>query len=100
MITIVALLTIRDEEAFEQFETQAIAIMKNYGGSLDTAFRPQGSATEQRVDEIHVLKFPDLEAFEGYRADETLSSLAALRSRAISESAVYVSDQQRSYASD
>lgn len=100
MITIVALLTIRDEEAFEQFETQAISIMKNYGGILDTAFRPRDSATEQRVDEIHVLKFPDAEAFERYRADETLASLAALRSRAISETTVYVSDQQRNYASD
>lgn len=98
MPSIVALLTIRDRDAFDKFERQAVAIMKLYGGVLDTAFRPKESDAEPRVDEVHVLKFPDLDAFERYKADATLLSLAALRSQAISNTVVYVSGEDKHYA--
>lgn len=92
MITVVALLTIRDAEAFDQFERQAAAIMANHGGRIDSAFRPQAPNSQaSRVDEVHVLKFPDHEAFASYRGDEKLLALAALRDKAISQSTVYVS---------
>ena len=60
MLTIVALLSIRDAEAFAQFERQAMTIMAAHGGNLETAFRPSSTDLKQtpRVDEVHVLKFP------------------------------------------
>ncbi len=53
MITIVALLTNHDAAAFDQFKTQAAAIMEVYGGRIDSAFRPgvSDSKAAQHVDE-------------------------------------------------
>ncbi|PCI78023.1 MAG: hypothetical protein COB20_06985 [SAR86 cluster bacterium] len=100
MITIVALLTIRDADAFDRFERQAIAIMEAYDGRLDSAFRPgvADSKAAPHVDEIHVLKFPDLDSFNRYRNDDKLLSLATLREKAISQSTVYVSTIEVDYA--
>lgn len=99
MITIVALLTIRDAEAFDQFERQAAAIMENHGGRIDSAFRPKATNGQTRsVDEVHVLKFPDHEAFASYAGDEKLLALAALREKAVSQSTVYVSAVEVDYA--
>lgn len=97
MITIVALLTIRDEEAFELFETEAAEIMKSHGGRIDSAFRPNKTESSA-VDEVHVLKFPDLDAFERYKTDEKLQSLSALRESAINQTAVYISAQEIDYS--
>lgn len=99
MISIVALLTVRDRAAFDRFERQAVVIMANYGGRLDTAFRPQAATSEQtpRVDEVHVLKFPSTEAFARYRADDRLAALAALRDEAIAHTSVYVAAQEIDY---
>ena len=100
MITIVALLSIRDNKAFEQFEQQAAAIMASYGGRIETAFRPRASSEQvPQVDEIHVLKFPDHAAFDRYKCDENLLALAPLREKAISDTAVYISDTEAGYSS-
>lgn len=100
MITIVALLSIRDADAFDQFEVQAATIMKAHGGRIDSAFRPRvtGSEAAQRVDEIHVLKFPDHGAFDRYRSDDKLLALATLREKAITQSTVYVSATEVDYS--
>jgi len=100
MITIVAILTIREAQAFEQFERQAATIMEAHGGRIDSAFRPGNSSGDenQGVDEIHVVKFPDHEAFNSYRKDERLLALGALRERAISHSTVHVSAQEMDYS--
>ena len=98
MFTIVALLTIRDAEAFQRFERQAIAIMAEHGGLLDSAFRPRAAADGQPpVDEVHVLKFPDEESFERYRLDARLTALAELRATAISATTIYLADREIDY---
>tara|TARA_R110002073_G_scaffold193643_4_gene352582 strand:- start:484 stop:801 length:318 start_codon:yes stop_codon:yes gene_type:complete len=101
MITIVVLLTIRDAAAFEQFERQAVAIMVEHGGKLDSAFRPSlpGNSQAAAVDEIHVLKFPNQESFERYKADEQVAALASLREKAIAHTIVYVSAEEIDYSS-
>lgn len=100
MITIVALLSVRDADAFDQFERQAAEIMKAYGGRIDSAFRPGVTDSEaaQPVDEIHVLKFPDHKAFDRYASDDKLLALAPLREKAIRQSTVYVSATEVDYA--
>jgi len=99
MITIVALLTIRDPDAFDQFERQAAVIMNSHGGRIDSAFRPSTAAMPTpNVDEVHVLKFPDHTAFDRYRSDENLLALSTLRQKAISQSTVYVSATEVDYS--
>ncbi len=99
MITIVALLTIRDIDAFTRFERQAAAIMKNHGGRIDSAFRPAAvdSDATNPVHEVHVLKFPDLAAFDSYKSDTRLFELGVLREQAIAHTTVYVSAQEVGY---
>ena len=99
MMTIVVLLSIRSEEAFQRFEHQAIAIMAEYGGKLDSAFRPSLSdpLPSAGVDEVHILKFPDQEAFERYKADARLVPLTALREEAIISTTVYASMRELDY---
>ena len=101
MITIVALLTIRDAAAFDQFERQAVAIMAEHGGRLDSAFRPSASGSTQSpaVDEVHVLKFPTRIKFEAYRTDPQIVALAPLREKAISHTSVYISSEGLDYTS-
>ena len=99
MITIIALLTIRNAEAFDQFERQAAAIMESHGGRIDLAFRPRApTAQTPKVDEVHVLKFPDHDAFDRYRSDDRLLALSTLRQKAISQSTVYVAGTEVDYS--
>ena len=99
MLTIVALLSIRDAKAFAQFERQAATIMETHGGSLETAFRPSSTEEKQTpsVEEVHILKFPDLGAFERYRNDDRLKSLETLREQAICATTVYVAAEEIRY---
>lgn len=91
MITIVVLLPVRDADSFGQFERRAAVIMVAYGGRID-------AEAGQHVDEVHVLKFPDQEAFDRYRSDDGLLALANLREKAISQTTVYVSAIEVDYS--
>lgn len=94
MIQILVLLEIKDKSSFKEFENKAIQIMKKYGGRLLTALEPnKGESSDKSVGEIHLLEFPDLEAFRNYRADNDLAELKELRERAISQTSIYVSEK-------
>jgi hypothetical protein len=80
---LVATITVRREEvdAFRSFERAAAAVMAKYGGAIERAIVvDDGSAPLQ---EIHVVSFPDEQAFAAYRADEGLGRLAPLRERSV-----------------
>lgn len=67
---------------FEEFETAAARIMRRYGAVIERRIGIV-PAEENQPDEVHVVAFPDREAFEGYRADPELQGLAELRQKAI-----------------
>jgi uncharacterized protein (DUF1330 family) len=88
-ITIVAALFIHPgrEAEFEQFETAAESIMGRYGGRLERRIGfPSGA---DQPHEVHVVTFPDQQAFEKYRADTDLQALAELRARAIRQTTAW-----------
>ena len=75
-VTIVAALFIHPgrEAEFEQFETAAESIMQRYGGRLERRIGfPAGA---DQPNEVHLVTFPDQQAFEKYRADADLQALA------------------------
>lgn len=77
---------------------QAIKIMKKYGGKLMGAFEPDiFLSSDGKVGEIHYLEFPSLEAFNNYRKDSELAEITELRSDAITNTSIYVSEKLVSY---
>lgn len=92
MIEVVVLLKIRDRCAFLQFESQALKIMRKYGGNLVSAFEPDPHFSSAKdIGEIHYLNFPNRVAFDNYRDDSGLKDLSELRHKAIADTQIYVS---------
>ena len=69
MLVVVAMLYVRAgaEEAFADFEEQALAILHEHGGRLERAVRPARAADAPH--EIHVLTFSSESVFDAYRGD-------------------------------
>ncbi len=93
---ILARLTVCDEAAFQEFETAAVGIMSRYGGRLLSAFEAQAAEGEAST-EIHLLEFPNRDAFDAYRQDGELQAMQALRARGISHSEVILSRRLKHY---
>ncbi len=72
---LVALLTIRDLDAFRRFEHAVAAIMARHGGAIERALVLEG----EPLRELHLVRFPDAAALVAYRADPELEQLRALR---------------------
>jgi len=90
-LTLVAALYIHagHEAEFEQFETQAAAIMRRHGGAVERRIGFANAAGDENPHEVHVVTFPDEQSFERYRNDPDLSALADLRSRAIRKTTIW-----------
>ena len=98
MIHIVVILEVKDREAFKQFEDTALAVMKEHGGKLISAFEPDPiESSPSNVEEVHILQFPSIEALRNYRVDSRLKERSWLRNKAISQTTVYVSGKMLSY---
>jgi uncharacterized protein (DUF1330 family) len=98
MIHIVVLLETNDADALQAFERQAVKLMKKYEGKLVTAFEPDASrSSSSNIAEIHILEFPNIEAFNQYRTDPHHRELSELRIKAISNTTVFVSGTHKYY---
>ena len=78
------------ESAFESYERKAAQIMRRHGGAVQQAVRTTETVTSPADPpfEIHVLKFPSLDAFHSYRSDPELAVLSAERAAVISRTEV------------
>ena len=74
---------------FDAFEEQAFAIMREHGAKI-VEIRTGDPAQQDGPDEIHVLRFPSQQAFDGYRADPRLTSLATLRDQSIARTEIEI----------
>lgn len=99
MLHIVALLYAGDGgvPALRAFERQAIAILRSHGGNLISALAPAPAPDGTEPDEIHLLTFPSLTAFEAYRNDPRLAALSDERAHAIRQTVVYTAAETVSY---
>ena len=91
MLTLIVLLSVHPghESEFEQFESAAAQIMGRYGGKLERRIGRTSHSEVGQPDEVHIVTFPDHAAFQRYRADADLASLADLRSRAIRQTTIW-----------
>jgi len=85
--------------AFEAFERKVARIMRRHGGCIEHAIRPErtGSSDADLPFEVHVLRFADRAAFDAYRADPELVSLAKERAAAIARTTVLIGVDGPSY---
>src|SRR5262245_20353057 len=84
-LLIVAILTPHSGsmEIFREYETKAACILARYGGAIERTIVEEASSPEKPMREVHVVTFPDSEAFDRYRADPDLASLASMRAASI-----------------
>jgi len=85
-VIVVAILTIAELEAFEDFERRAQIIMAKHGAAIERAIRIPPDR------EVHSVRFPDDAAWTAYRADPELTSLAPLRARGVAATEILVGD--------
>ncbi len=84
-MTLVVILTVRSEaiEQFHAFERKAAQIMARYGGAIERTVVLPFETAPDRFKEVHIVTFPNREAFEAYRADADLRAAAHLREAAV-----------------
>lgn len=96
MINILVTLEVKSFKLLTAFETKAVQIMSVYGGCIVRAFETVRN-DDNSGQEIHLLEFPSLTAFDGYRLDPELLASAELRNEAIASTEVVISSEQKEY---
>ena len=92
MLFITQLIYVRagKEDVFEQFEQVAIPIIAKHGGELLLRLRPSPEAVVDRTIElpyeIHLVRFPDGEAFARFSADEERQRFLHLKEESVRSS--------------
>lgn len=71
-------------EQFRAFEDAAFLIMARHGAKVVSVIQTH-EATDGGPHETHVLEFPNNAAFDAYRTDPELVSMAALREACIAK---------------
>lgn len=84
-LILVVLLEVRRESAvaFSQYETSAIAIMARHRGRIERVIEVENQPQDASFRHVHLVRFEDAAAFDSYRHDPELLSLAPLRQVAI-----------------
>jgi uncharacterized protein (DUF1330 family) len=98
-MTIVAILVVRRRalEEFRAFEQHAAAVMAAHGGRIERAVVTPVADAPDLVREIHVVTFPDAQAYQAYRNDPRLTERAHLRAAAVVSTEVFVGEDGPEY---
>lgn len=86
------------EAEFERFETAAASIMQRHGGAIERRISVDSGGEAAHPAEVHIVTFPDRQAFDRYRNDPDLAPLAALRADAIRETIVWIGADRAPFA--
>lgn len=99
-VIIVAILTLRTgaSQSFREFETKAARIMSRYGGVIERSVVVEPLAPREPAREVHVVTFPDPDAFANYRIDPDLAALAGLRLASIAHTEVLIGRKGPDYS--
>jgi uncharacterized protein (DUF1330 family) len=90
-LTLVVLLFVDPERVaeFRDFERRAAAIMSRYDGRIERRLELHPEAGSPRPHELHIVTFPDEEAFEHYRSDPEARALAEVRERVVQRTVIW-----------
>ena len=86
-----------ERRAFRAFETKALALMRDHGGHLVSAFVPQLVDLVETPQEVHLLEFPSRTALDAWKADPRRQELAPERDRVVVRTLVMESREPVDY---
>jgi uncharacterized protein (DUF1330 family) len=90
LTAVVALFVVQHKRAeFDAFERQAAALLARHGGNVERRVRIAEQAAGQPY-EIHVVTFPDRQAFDAYREDPGVMALQPAREDAIERTEIWL----------
>ena len=100
-VTLVATMTVRPEaaEAFRTYERLAAAVMARYGGAIERVIVMPADEPGGPFREVHVVTFPDADAWAAYRVDPELADAAERRASAVLHTEVLVGADGPDYVS-
>jgi antibiotic biosynthesis monooxygenase (ABM) superfamily enzyme len=98
-MTLVAILTVRTgaREKFRAFETHAAAVMTTHGGRIERTIVMAPDGSPDVFKEIHVVTFPNAQAFAAYRNDERLGQMAYLREESVVNMEIFIGEDGPTY---
>ena len=101
-MTLVAILTVRREaiDKFRAYEAHAAQVMKKHGGRFERTVVVVPEGSPELMKEIHVVTFPNEQAFAAYRKDERLTKFAHLRDESVVHTELFVGEDGPRYAAD
>ena len=101
-MTLVAILTVRREaiDKLRAYEAHAAQVMKKHGGRFERTVVVVPEGSPELMKEIHVVTFPNEQAFAAYRKDERLTKFAHLRDESVVDTELFVGEDGPSYAAD
>ena len=96
MLRFLVTLQVTNFDALQRFESEAALIMADHGARIVEAMEiennPDGSGIE-----VHLLEFPDQQAFIAYRDDVRFAALRELRASAISATGIQTVLKDKTY---
>jgi uncharacterized protein (DUF1330 family) len=78
------------EAEYERFENAVAKVITRHGGAVERRIALEPGGDSARPHEVHILTFPDRAAFERYRTDPEIPTLAAQRAEAIQETTYWI----------
>jgi uncharacterized protein (DUF1330 family) len=97
MVNVLVTLEVKNFTRLSEFETKAVQFMRAHSGRIVKAFETKRNA-DNSGQEIHLLEFPSMDAFDAYRSDPVLLQYAALRNEAIESTSVIISGTNKEYS--
>lgn len=97
MINVLVTLEVKNFTLLSEFETKAVQFMHSHSGRIVKAFETKRNA-DNSGQEIHLLEFPSIDAFDAYRSNPILLQYAALRNEAIESTSVIISETNKEYS--
>lgn len=98
-LKIVAILEVRIEamDLFHQFERHAASIMEKHGGRIEHAITIPPKPGAKSLKEIHVVSFPDEDAFQAYRQDPAVAKKSHWREQAVVSTKIFIGQDGPNY---
>ena len=98
-LLIVAILTPHpgSQAIFHEYETKAAVLMARHGGAIERTIVEEPAEPGKPIREVHIVTFPNLEAFNNYRTDPDLTSLAEMRKTSIAHTELLFGQQGPDY---
>ena len=98
-MTLVAIMTVRKaaETKFRAFETHAAGVMEAHGGRIERTIVVAPDGSPDVFKEIHVVTFPDAQAFARYRRDPQLGQVAHLRDDSVVNTEIFIGEEGPTY---